>query len=252
MKIEKINNNQIRCTLTADDLLNLDMKMSELAYGSDKARMLFREMMIKARNEYGFEAENVPLMIEAIPGGSDSLVLVITKVDDPEELDTRFSRFSPTLEDGHAPIDLGSSGADDIIGLYQQAKETLENLKKLRGEGNHSGQEKRTDPIPEPVVPIDLIRLYTFDDIDTVITVAGILGNTYDGINSLYRSRSGSGYMLTVHKSEHSPEEFNRVCNILSEYGRAGECTPALEAHYNEHEDVIIRHQALQELAILK
>ena len=37
--------------------------------------------------------ENIPLMIEAIPSSSDSIVLIITKVEDPEELDTRFSKI---------------------------------------------------------------------------------------------------------------------------------------------------------------
>ena len=43
------------------------------------------------------------------------------KVDDPEELDTRFSKFTPTLQDGHAPADLTVSGADDIINLYRKS-----------------------------------------------------------------------------------------------------------------------------------
>lgn len=34
MKIEKINDNQIRCTLTRDDLAQRQLKLSELAYGS--------------------------------------------------------------------------------------------------------------------------------------------------------------------------------------------------------------------------
>ena len=34
-------------------------------------------------------------MIEAIPASLDRLILVITKVEDPDELDTRFSKFSP-------------------------------------------------------------------------------------------------------------------------------------------------------------
>ena len=252
MKIEKINNNQIRCTLTTDDLVQLDMKMSELAYGSEKARMLFRDMMTRARNEYGFEAENVPLMIEAIPGSSDTLVLVITKVDDPEELDTRFSRFSPTLEDGHAPVDLSASGADDVIGLYKKAEEALRAIQKAKestsggipsaGEAAQNGDSSRALP------PIDLIRLYTFDDLDTIIRVTGILGETYNGDNTLYRSRSNGSYMLSVHKSDLTPEVFNRVCNILSEYGRVSECTPALEAHLTEHEEIILRHTALQSL----
>ena len=38
MKIEKINDNQIRCTLTLDDLAQRQLKLSELAYGSEKAK----------------------------------------------------------------------------------------------------------------------------------------------------------------------------------------------------------------------
>ncbi|MFW5671891.1 MAG: adaptor protein MecA, partial [Acetivibrio ethanolgignens] len=99
MKIEKISDNQIRCTLSKKDLLERELRISELAYGTEKAKALFRDMIQQASYEFGFEAEDIPLMIEAIPISPDSLVLVITKVEDPEELDTRFSRFSPEQMD---------------------------------------------------------------------------------------------------------------------------------------------------------
>ena len=67
MKIEKINENQIRCTLTREDLELHQIRLSELAYGSEKAKKLFRDMMEQAQLEFGFEADNIPLMIEAIP-----------------------------------------------------------------------------------------------------------------------------------------------------------------------------------------
>ena len=47
--------------------------------------------------EINIEAEDIPLMIEAIPVSGDCLVLVVTKVEDPEEIDTRFSKFSPII-----------------------------------------------------------------------------------------------------------------------------------------------------------
>ena len=94
MQIEKINDNQIRCTLTKEDLAQRQLKLNELTYGSAKARELFKDMMNQAYEEVGFESSNIPLMIEAIPVSSDCLVLIITKVEDPEEFDTRFSRFS--------------------------------------------------------------------------------------------------------------------------------------------------------------
>ena len=45
MKIEKLNDNQIRCTLTHADLAARHLKLSELAYGTEKAKSLFRDMM---------------------------------------------------------------------------------------------------------------------------------------------------------------------------------------------------------------
>ena len=68
MKLEKISDNQIRCTLTKEDLESRHIRISELAYGSDKARALFQDMMKQARARFGFNADNIPLMIEAIPG----------------------------------------------------------------------------------------------------------------------------------------------------------------------------------------
>ena len=99
MKLEKLNDNQIRCTLNKSDLEKRELRLSELAYGSAKARALFRDMIQQASIELGFEAENSPLMIEAIPISNDCLVLVVTKVEDPDELDTRFSRFSSPFDD---------------------------------------------------------------------------------------------------------------------------------------------------------
>ena len=62
MKIEKMNDHQIRCTLTSEDLATRNIKLSELAYGSEKTRALFRDMMQQAAMDFGFEAEDIPLM----------------------------------------------------------------------------------------------------------------------------------------------------------------------------------------------
>ena len=129
MKIEKVNDNQIRCTLTKEDLADRQLKLSELAYGTEKAKVLFREMMQQAAYEFGFEAEDIPLMIEAIPLSADTIILIITKVEYPEEIDTRFSKFSEGDEsdfDSYSQEDgsgVALEGADDILGLYRKMQE---------------------------------------------------------------------------------------------------------------------------------
>ena len=98
MQFERINENQIRCTLTPEDLLSRNLNLRDLAYGSEQTRELFQEMISEASAKLGFDLEDMPLMIEAIPLATGNLMLLITRVDDPEELDTRFSRFTPTDE----------------------------------------------------------------------------------------------------------------------------------------------------------
>ena len=121
MKIEKVSENQIRCTLTKEDLADRKLQISELAYGTESARALFREMMQQAAYQYGFEADDIPLMIEAVPMSADSIVLIITKVEYPEELDTRFSKFSnPGSEDGFdAFSDDAASTSASASGTYR-------------------------------------------------------------------------------------------------------------------------------------
>ena len=64
LKIEKLNDNQIRCTLTSADLANRKIKLSELAYGTEKARNLFQDMMVEANEQFGFNYDNAPLMVK--------------------------------------------------------------------------------------------------------------------------------------------------------------------------------------------
>ena len=45
MKIERLSENQIRCTLNKADLTEKRLKISELAYGTPKAKELFKDMM---------------------------------------------------------------------------------------------------------------------------------------------------------------------------------------------------------------
>ena len=125
MKIEKLNDNQIRCTLTRADLADRELKLSELVTGTEKAKSLFHDMMQQASAEFGFEAEDMPLMIEAVPASSDSIVLIITKVDDPEELDYKFSKFGST----HNVLDK-LEGADEFLDLINKVKDAVSDTVK--------------------------------------------------------------------------------------------------------------------------
>ena len=224
MKIERLNENQIRCTLNKSDLASRQLKINELAYGSDKAKELFRDMMQQASYELGFEAEDTPLMIEAIPVSSECIVLIVTKVDNPEELDTRFSRFSPsdsdddnfdfddieTIEgndysdfslptaneelDECAATDEEGLPEDELMNIFNRVKEYFnkdsDNKASLPSPSQPSG--KGTTDRPEHRESANISRVFSFSSLDDITNAACIIDTFYKDSNSEYKNPSDS------------------------------------------------------------
>lgn len=244
MKIEKINDNQIRCTLTHADLVERQLQLSELAYGTEKAKSLFHDMMQQAAFEFGFEADDIPLMIEAIPASSDSIVLIITKVEDPEELDTRFSKFAPspageTSEKKYEALDK-LEGAESLLNLIDKVKEKME-----------STDTKTPKKAPNTPLKNTSLRLFSFGTMDHVLLASHLLNKMYSGSNTLYKDPAENIFILAITKSEHTDNDFNRICNMLTEYGTMEKASSAELAFLEEHCEVLVAHEAIKKLAAI-
>ena len=250
MKIEKISDTQIRCTLSRQDLADRDLKLSELAYGSDKAKDLFRELMMQAAYECDFEAEDIPLMIEAIPVSGDCLVLVVTKVEDPDELDTRFSNFSSfrdSVEEDSSSVT--SSVADEILECFGQLGALLGKSKESM-EKSSSTEELPAHEEETPVVAA-LTKVFSFPTLKAATTLAQLISPYYFGESTLYKDEVSSCYYLVLHMSDHTPEEFNRICNVISEYGTPVNTAYSSLSYFAEHFKPIIKTDAVQTLTVL-
>ncbi len=273
MKIEKVNDHQIRCTLTKADLADRQLKLSELAYGTEKAKNLFRDMIRQASISFGFDAEDIPLMIEAIPLNSDCIVLIITKVEDPEELDTRFSRFAPSVmddddseydyeyeeptDDGlldHVPHnDVSSADNSELINLFNRIRQEAANIigatpddvsvsvTEIREDGTAS---TASDKDEEPVT-----KIFSFDSMHSIISPAVTIRDMYDDDNTLYKNSATGRYVLALNLRKGDKGAFNKACNILSEYGKLERRVSASESFFDEHYEEVIRGNALQTLA---
>lgn len=254
MKIERINDNQIRCTLSNFDLSVRNLNLTELAYGSEKAKNLFREMIQKASNEVGFEADDIPLMVEAIPLSNESVMLVITKMEDPEELDTRFSKFSPMSEDEDTLLDdLANELLEGADGLMQFLKDSVDAAKAIKEGGQPSELPTLATEHDHGAAddsPLNNTRIFIFPSLDAASDAAKVATIVFHGESLLYKNPKTNDYYLIIKRGEDSLE-FSRICNVLAEYGNKIRHDYATEAYYEEHYELIIRRDALGVLAQL-
>jgi len=242
MKIEKVNENQIRCTLTREDLASRELKISELAYGTEKAKRLFRDMMQQANFEFGFEAEDIPLMIEAIPLNAECIVLIITKVEDPEELDTRFSRFAPHVtEDDEDDEEYETDDTQEVLDLFRKLQETAP-----------EAAASSESPAPSDVSSQEKLRtrIFIMDSLHRVMAAAKVTCTGFHGQSALYKDDRNGKYLLVLTQGEASREDFDRTSNMISEYGSLQRALPAGRTFLEEHFEALVPENALHHLAI--
>lgn len=215
MKIEKLSDNQIRCILTKEDLSKRGLRLSELAYGTDKAKEFFREMMEQAQYLYGFQAENAPLMIEAIPTESGTLVLLVTRVDSPEALEQTLTGAPEDQEDERTP------------GLRPQDIQAYQSFLLTH-------------------------RLYVFVSMSAAADAARHVAPFYTGESALYQDPDDHFYYLFLTMRDTEEVEAMQPClAALTEYGSRAMAPYGRLEYLREHGRTILADDAVATLSVL-
>ena len=287
MKLEKLSDTQIRCTLSKEDLSQRQLHLSELAYGSEKAKELFRDMMQQASIELGFEADNIPLMIEAIPISNDCLVLVVTKVEDPDELDTRFSRFSKINVDDSFDEDFSDIDDTDFEEMdFLDDEDDIDmdgeplpfspssDFDNADSDASTSSKERSAiDDALDLIAPftqaiaqakkeamrkkkenrssVQDCQYYSFQNFSQAAQLGAFLAPFFEGESSLYKDSFSNNYYMILRKTQSENDTFHRACNIAADFGVRISASYATPAYFREHFETILEENAVEMLGEL-
>ena len=223
MKIEKISDKRLKILLTSEDLKQRNIKMTELAFGTEKTRELFKEMMEIASDECGFYAEDSQLMIEAIPLSLEAIVILVTKIDEED------------AEGDKTPVDSIDSDADLDSGGQERSGRRF-----VRHSGRSSSVKKSADD--------NLVSVFEFNKLDDVSLVSRNLFGRFTGESYLLKLKGN--YFLVLQNNSSLDEISDKDLEIImGEYGRKREVNPISRAYLFEHGELIIDNPAIDVLS---
>ena len=76
-----------------------------------------------------------------------------------------------------------------------------------------------------------------------------MVSSIYKDDNSLYKSPIDNLYYLIIHNKNGDTENYQKTCNLLSEYGTKINGNYAMPYYFSEHFTLIIKDDAIQTLA---
>ena len=71
------------------------------------------------------------------------------------------------------------------------------------------------------------MRIYRFDTLQPIMNFAPFILERFQGINSLYKDEKKNQYLLLIECTTEALEDYNKVCNIISEYGSLQKVLPS-------------------------
>lgn len=217
MKAERINKNQIRFTLNSDDLSQRNIRISELSYGSDKAKALFHDMMVTAQQEFGFDFSAQPIMIEAVPLSQGSIMITVTKVHKPET-------GEPVIPAITTPL----------------SSPRLESPSPSVAEPSEQAQDPKR---PQQ----DHYYLFGFPDFRTLCETAALVPDQLHLKNCLYLDPKTQRYYIETQYRQNGPK-VRYTLNLLYEYASEIHCNPMSGLFMKEHAQCLMNSRALQKL----
>jgi adapter protein MecA 1/2 len=207
LKIEKINESQIKLILTQADLSERNIKLEDLTIPSEKTQELFHDIMETALEEYDFISENTPLMVEAVPVGLDSIMIIVTKID--------------------------SKSQESIGAKILSQQKDLRRFKRKSLVFQEGESDKNSD-----------ILIYSFAKLDDVIDFSLRIADTYHDASSLYKLYDRYFIVLQI-KQDGDENKAEELELILGEYGQKHISVQLSKYYLIEHGETIIENKAI-------
>ena len=211
MRIQKINDNQVKILLSPADLAERNIQLTELRYADEKTHQLFREMMEQVMNECDFHAENTSLMIEAVPLSKESMMIIVTKVAAGEEMESKLN-FLPGMKEASR----------------YKSRGFVEPRVEIRNEDNYT--------------------VFSFASLDDCSGAASRLFACFSGASVLYKL-NGRYFLVLQNNNPEDRLTTEDLENVLHEYGTKHISTGISKSFLSEHGEIIIKAAAVDILA---
>lgn len=215
MKYKKINDATVQCIVSADDMSEYGLTLSDIFERNERGEEFLRDIIERAHDEVGYQINNGNIAMQITPLKDNGLVVTFT-------------------DEGPAAF-----------------KEMLQNLKEVLQEfsAELAGQEERerSRVAAQKAGEYDENRrMFVFASMHETMQYAATIPNTYSVKSHLYKE--GDDYYLVLEKNRLSYKAFNRISAQAVEFGNLIAVSEERMQYLEEHGECLIRNRAVSRL----
>lgn len=208
MKYKKINDATVQCIVSADDMAEYGLALSDIFERNERGEEFLRDIIERAHDEVGYQIHNGNIAMQITPLKDEGLVVTFTN-----EGPTAFREMLQNLKDVLQEFSAELAGQEE----RSQAEEFDENR-----------------------------RMFVFKTLHETMQYAATIPSTYSVKSHLYKE--GEAYYLVIEKNRLSYKAFNRISAQAVEFGNLIAVSEERMRYLEEHGECLIRDRAVSRL----
>ena len=216
MRYKKINEATVQCIITAEDMLEYGLTLSDIFERNEKGEGFLRDIIERAHDEVGYtiNGENIAMQITPL----QNQVIVVT-----------FTTESP-------------AGFRDIL---QHLKEVLQGVSAELGRQKDAGQQSLISGQSAEVFDENR-RMFVFSTLHQVMQYTASIPSNISVKSWLYKM--DEAYYLIVEKNRLSYKMFNKISAQAVEFGNLIAVSGERMQYLEEHGECLIEGRAVSKL----
>lgn len=213
MKYKKINDATVQCIITAEDMLEYGLTLSDIFERNEKGEGFLRDIIERAHDEIGYQINGENIAMQITPLRDKGLVVTFT--------------------------DESPMGFKDIL---QHLKDVLQ------GVSEEFGRQEQNDAIVEGTAEEfdENRRMFVFASLHQAMQYTASIPNSISVKSHLYKE--GDVYYLVLEKNRLSYKMFNKISAQAVEFGNLIAVSEERMQYLEEHGECLIADRAVSKL----
>lgn len=211
MKYKKINDATVQCIITAEDMLEYGLTLSDIFERNEKGEGFLRDIIERAHDEIGYQINGENIAMQITPLKDKGLVVTFT--------------------------DEGPMGFRDIL---QHIKDVLQGVSEEFDRQEQASMEQGAEAFDENR------RMFVFASLHQVMQYTASIPNTLSVKSHLYKENDA--YYLVLEKNRLSYRMFNKISAQAVEFGNLIAVSEERMQYLEEHGECLIADRAVSRL----
>lgn len=249
MEFQRIGKNTIQCHMTMEEMSEYGLGIEDLFTNQDKSRDFLEQLVERAEEEVGYEVEGGMVSMQLMRMPDDSLVITFSDKGDEgiQGMLNQIQNLVGMMDEGTADslieaMAMEEAGASEegisVSDFIQDLQEKVDYQKRAAGKPAQRKARKRPNTA----------RLFCFPSLSAVEDFAVTVQLEKNIPSRLYKDEARGKWYLFLKKGKLRQEEYQTLCQRVTEYAGNATNQPFAEQFCKEHFRLIIGKQALKTL----